>query len=159
MTDDLLKSAKAVALRQLARRRRTRFELDKYLHGKGYPAAVREAVLDLMADYGYINDAEYSRLWALGKIGKRGFRRLRYDLKEKGVSSEIIEDVFRELDPDLEFSSALGLVAKELRRSDGGRGRQKIFSSLHQRGYSGDVINKIQNMDLDEVLEYRHDQF
>jgi regulatory protein len=143
MTDALIKTAKTAALRHLTRRRRTRHELFLYLRRKGFSPEVCDLAIVKMDDYGYIDDAEFSRFWVRNKLGKKGFRWLRLDLRAKGVNSTIIDQVLDEYGLDSEYNCAARIVEKELSKSTGGAERQKILSALNRRGYSWDVISKI----------------
>jgi len=139
-----LKKARSLALRMLALRRRSRHELEQYLERKGFTPEVSHPVLDVLGEYGYINDKEFARCWVDRRLGKRGFSGLRQELRDKGISVKIIEEVLGELGDDREYITAMKLVKKEMIRSNGECNLPRLVGSLNRRGFTCEVISKIQ---------------
>lgn len=139
----LKRKATSLAFKLLTRRNRTGFELRQYLIRKGINDEIADSVLDSMIDYGYINDLEYSRCWVRSKLSGRGFLRLRYDLRGKGVCRDTIDQVFDEYGFSSEYECALKLIEKKNISLNGSGSLKKTLRVLSRRGYSYDVINRI----------------
>lgn len=127
---------KAVAL--LAMRSRTQRELREALRLAAYPEAVIERVIERMNDAGYIDDESFAKGWASSRTSKgMGARRIRMELRQKGVDQETIEETLAGLDEDDLFDSAMKAARKAARGKDltSSSDRQKISAALIRRGY------------------------
>lgn len=98
-----IERALKVALRLLSIRARSRQELADRLRRRGFEARVVAQVLHELATRRLLDDAAFARGWVRTRVLSRrlGRRRLADELREKGVSEEIVEtvlrDTFREL--------------------------------------------------------------
>src|SRR5215211_4402537 len=84
--------ARALCLRLLTARARTRAELAGQLTKRGYPDDVSTRVLDRLAEVGLINDADFAEQWVRSRrlhAGK-GKRALAAELRTKGVDDDTI---------------------------------------------------------------------
>jgi len=135
--------ARSFALRALVYRRRTRHELELRLEQKGFTPEVSRLVLDMLMEYGYIDDIGFARWWVDQRLGKRGFKGLKRELRGKGICSGIIDKVLNELGCDAEYHAAMKLVKKELLRNRGACDPPRLASALNRRGFSCEVINKV----------------
>lgn len=141
------------AVSYLNSRPRTRQEVMRHLKDKGFSEEeILETVKEL-EEYHYIDDLAYSRMYfEYGFEKGRGRNRIRRELAEKGVSSEIIEIAYDELDevPD-EFEMALsiagsivrGIDPSELEYSEKRKLEGRIGRRLAGRGFSMDTIHKV----------------
>ena len=70
--------ARELALSYLDRRMRSRFELARYLRGKGYTSGVIEPVLAALAEIGVLDDRAFARAFARDRVRlhPRGYRRI-----------------------------------------------------------------------------------
>ena len=87
--------ARALCLRLLTARARTRAELAGQLAKSGYPDDVSARVLDRLADVGLVDDADFAEQWVHSRrvnAGK-GKRALAAELHSKGVDSDVITSV------------------------------------------------------------------
>src|SRR5436309_6936284 len=80
-------SCREAALKLLERTLRTRSDLQRRLHEKGFDAATVSDVLDRLAGVGLVDDVEFARAWLAGRWGRRpsGLRRLEQELRARGV--------------------------------------------------------------------------
>jgi len=131
------------ACRVLAFRLHTRRELALRLAQKGFPPEVSGRVLDMLEEYGYINDRLFACRWVEQRLGKRGFRGLKRELLEKGVGGDIIDEVLDGLDCDAEYNAALKLAKKKLAEGGEAYPYQRLAGVLRRRGFSGEVIGKV----------------
>jgi len=148
------------ALKLLERTLRTRSDLQRRLHEKGFDAAAVSDVLDRLAEVGLVDDVEFARAWLAGRWGRRpsGWRRLQQELRVKGVSQEDAErarDLLAERGgaPD-EVQAAAKLAAqarKRYARLDPRVQQQRLYALLARHGFGGDTIRRA--LELGEPLE------
>lgn len=127
---------KAVAL--LSMRSRTERELREALRLAAYPETVVERVIERMSEAGYVDDADFAKSWAASRTSKgMGARRIRMELRQKGVASETIEDTLTALDEEDCFEGAMKAARKAAHGRDlsSPSDRQKITAALLRRGY------------------------
>jgi regulatory protein len=134
--------ARALCLRLLTARARTRAELEGQLAKRGYPDDVSSRVLDRLTDVGLIDDADFAEQWVRSRrvnAGK-GKRALAADLRTKGVDNEVITAVLADIDAGAERERAEQLVNDKLRRErntdDEAKLTRRLVGMLARRGYS-----------------------
>lgn len=97
---------KAVAL--LAMRPRTQQEIADALRKNAYPARTIARVMARLDEVGYINDTNFAEQWATSRTGKgMGARRIRMELRCKGVDGDAIDEALSSIDEDEMLSGAL----------------------------------------------------
>ncbi len=86
-----LVEGRALALRLLARRARSRTELKRYLKTKGLDTNTLETVLDQLEKLGLVSDADFARAAAesLVQSGRAGPRAVYSRLRQKGVAADV----------------------------------------------------------------------
>jgi len=124
-------------LNLLAGRTYTRRELRKKLLAREDNEDLIEEVLDLYEDYGYIDDLAYAKLY-IDSHSHWGKRKIRDQLRIRGVSSGKIEKAFLEIGFD-ESVSALSLAKNWF---DRGIPRERIYSRLLSRGFMNGTVRK-----------------
>ena len=100
--------ARAVCLRLLTARARTRAELAGQLTKRGYPDDVSTQVLDRLAAVGLVDDAGFAEQWVRSRrrnAGK-GKRALAAELRTKGVDNEVITAALADIDAGAERERA-----------------------------------------------------
>lgn len=135
--------AEKYAYRLLQYRPRSSYEISSKLAGKKYDQQTISEVIDKLTDYGYIDDTSFARMWIKDRclLKPTGRRLLWQELKNKGISQEIIEEELAFFTPEEEFEMALALVNKKLQRGNYSTGQ--ITGILSRRGFSGGIISKI----------------
>jgi regulatory protein len=141
---DREEQARALCLRLLTARARTRAELAGQLTKRGYPDDVSTRVLDRLADVGLIDDRDFAEQWVRSRrvhAGK-GKRALVSELRTKGVDNEVIDAALADVDPESERVRAEQLVADRLRREkltddpgDDVKLARRLVGMLARRGY------------------------
>jgi regulatory protein len=140
---------RAIALRLLEKRLRSRAELETALRRRGVPAEDVIAVLGGLRRIGWIDDARFARAWIRDRLALRpsGHRRLRAELLARGVSSENAEDALAALLPgDKEQSLALEEARGRLRRLVALPpvvARRRLVAWLRRRGFELSTIARI----------------
>ena len=127
---------KAVAF--LATRARTEKELVDALTKNAYPEQAIARVMAYLIEAGYMDDAAFAQQWAASRSGKGlGARRIRMELRRKGVGQEEIDEALSGMDEDAALSSAIKTAETFARGKDlsSPADRQKIMAALARRGY------------------------
>src|SRR5260370_25992769 len=116
--------ARALCLRLLTARARTRAELSGQLAKRGYPDDVSGRVLDRLAHVGLVDDVDFAKQWVQSRrvnAGK-GKRALAAELRTKGVDSDVITAALADIDAGAERERAEQLVRDKLRQEKLGDG-------------------------------------
>lgn len=134
--------ARALCLRLLTARARTRAELEGQLAKRGYPDDVSALVLDRLTDVGLVDDTDFAEQWVRSRrinAGK-GKRALAAELRTKGVDNEVITAALADIDAGAERERAEQLVGDKLRRErntdDEAKLTRRLVGMLARRGYS-----------------------
>ena len=145
----MFESNRLVALEQsikyLAKSLKTEKEVVDNLKTKGYTELIIDQVISKLKEYNYIDDSKYAKSF-VSSCSSKGPYRIRFELKTKGVSDEIIEEAIDSMPDDTENLERLAskyIRGKEL--------NIKTFSKLYQyllsRGFERDkvvsVVNKL----------------
>lgn len=148
--------ARDTALHFLASRPRTRHEITERLNTEGYLSDVTERVLALMEKYRYIDDAQYAQDYMESRLrqGNYGPYRIKQELKMKGISNELIEDAFRQMESEYgEAAVAREWLQKkryDTRNTDYAQ-KKRCTDALIRRGFSYTAIRQAFKL-LDEAL-------
>jgi regulatory protein len=134
--------AKALCLRLLTARARTRAELEGQLTKRGYSDDISATVLDRLARVGLVDDADFAEQWVRSRrlnAGK-GKRALAAELRNKGVDNEVITAALADIDAGAERQRAEQLVRDKLRREkledgDDAKVARRLVGMLARRGY------------------------
>jgi regulatory protein len=153
--------ARALCLRLLTARARTRAELSAQLDKRGYPEDVSNRVLDRLASVGLIDDAEFAEQWVQSRRSSagKGKRALAAELHTKGVDNDVIITVLAGIDAGSERERAEQLVRAKLRREnlDGDQTRvaRRLVAMLARRGYDQTMAYNVVSVQLDLELDRR----
>jgi regulatory protein len=144
-------SLKSTALRLLAMREHSRVELRRKLKAKAVEGQDVEAVLDRMVETGLQSDERFAESWVRSQGGRVGIERLRRELAERGVSSEVAAAALAEglVDDELTRARAVWLQKFGVQPQDQSDwARQARF--IQSRGFAVDVIRKLLKEPFDE---------
>jgi regulatory protein len=134
-----------VAGELLARKAWSRQELLARLIRRGAaPELAAATVADLEAR-GHVDDAAFARLWIESRSSRYGARRLRAELRLRGVDSASIEAALAAAGPS-ELEAARRLAGQRLRalRSVGPeRAAVRLRDHLRRRGYTSAVVAEV----------------
>lgn len=154
--------ARALCLRLLTVRARTRAELEGQLAKRGYPDDIAGTVLDRLTDVGLIDDADFAEQWVRSRrenAGK-GKRALAAELRNRGIDNEVIDEALAGIDAAAERQRAEELVRAKLRRerlTDGDdlKVTRRLVGMLARRGYSQNVAFDVVRLELTAEQERR----
>ena len=153
--------ARALCLRLLTARARTRAELSGQLTKRGYPDDIRDRVLDRLAAAGLVDDADFAEQWVRSRRVNSGKSRraLAAELHTKGVDNDIITTALGGLDAAAERERAEQLVRARLRREALGendtRVSRRLAAMLARRGYSQTLAGEVVVAELAAERERR----
>jgi regulatory protein len=164
--DKRAEQARALCLRLLTARARTRAELEGQLAKRGYPGDVSASVLDRLTHVGLIDDEDFAEQWVRSRhvnAGK-GKRALAAELRTKGVDPEVIDAALADIDADAERTRAEQLVRDKLRREKFGdpgdrdaeqKVARRLVGMLARRGYHQSMALDVVTTELANERERR----
>lgn len=127
---------KAISL--LACRARTEKEIVDALRQNAYPEQTIARVMARLHEEGYVNDAAFAEQWVNARTVKgMGARRIRQELRLKGVSQEEIDNALNSTDENDLLETAVKMAEKAARGKtlSDSSDRQKVIAALVRRGY------------------------
>jgi regulatory protein len=154
---DLFEKYYTVAVLSLSRRPRSEKELRETLTKKKAPEEIIQRVLETLREQKFVNDEDFARWWVeqRTRFRPKSDRVIKYELRQKGITDDIVEQVFshRETD-DLDSKKAKELIDRRLPRvasMSKEEQYQKLAGFLARRGFDWDTIKKT----LNEALKIR----
>src|SRR3954447_931193 len=159
------------AIRFLSYRPRSEREVELRLRKKAYTPEQIATVIDRLRKRGYLDDMEFARFWVGNRMSfsPRGPRLLRSELRQKGVSQQIVDAILAEQSeaqteaaqeaeevaaiwgtssdepaPGTDLANALNLAQKKWRTYsslDPQIARRRLTAFLARRGYNYDTID------------------
>ena len=139
------------SLKLVQSRMYTARELTKKLSLKGFSEEAISYVVSELQYYGYVDDFEYARMYVEETKQKYGPMKLKQKLFEKGVPSDLIEDVLSNID---DSDTVVALLRTKMRRNAiMQEDVPKILRFLAQRGFSYDKSKKAIDTYMEEMNE------
>ncbi|RJQ41838.1 MAG: regulatory protein RecX [Nitrospiraceae bacterium] len=135
------------AYRLLSYRGRSEKELTDKLRLKGFSEDIIKEAISHLSEKGFINDAELAL--SLKRIAEDarllGNRGVRVFLLRRGISGELIKDVFSEDNSDeiIRAEKAVNKKIKSIKNYSDEEIKKKMWRFLARKGYSFDTINKM----------------
>jgi regulatory protein len=129
-------SAKALAIRWLARRDLSRAELTQRLRRRGIEEPEVARTLDDLTSLGYLSDARYASAVVAQRKGRYGKRAIAHALTERGIAPDDAANAMAQLAGSDEGAEALALWQRrfgQAPRDERDKARQVRF--LQARGY------------------------
>lgn len=153
------------AVRLLASRLRSEYEIRTRLKEKEFEPVVIEDVISRLRMEGYLNDALFAEQMTKqrSESQKKGRQWIKQELKQKGISKEHIETALAGVKADMERDLAYALVAKRYKREweeDPVKARRKIAGFLQRRGYTSAIVQQVLSKmphpgrDSDEFVDF-----
>lgn len=91
--EDVLTKIRRTALKMLARRDHSEFELQTKLEQRGYPLTAIKSVLNEYKSANYLNDNRFTESFVRWRRSRGyGPLKIKYELKNKQISDELIAD-------------------------------------------------------------------
>lgn len=146
LSDDEIETAYQKSLKYIGYRIRTTSEVEQHLRKKETNPVVIEQVLERLINKGLLNDKNFALQWIENRneFRPRSHRMLVLELRRKGISSEIIQEVIENTQPEDEL--AYLAAKKRIRRYehlDWEDFQRKLGSHLARRGFSYSTIKPV----------------
>jgi len=143
------------ALDLLSYRPRSAAEIARRLRKADFPPSTIEAVLTRLERVGLVDDLAFARYWVENRetFRPRGHRMLRWELRQKGIADQIIDEVLASVD---ERASAHRLARKRatrLRHLDEMTFRRRLSNYLARRGFPYSIISEVVQEAWEEQLD------
>ncbi len=150
---DEIERAYERALNFLSYRPRSEEEVRRNLRQKDVNEEVIEVAIERLTRTGLLDDEEFARYWVdnRARFNPRGLRGLRYELRRKGVSHNIIDDALTAFDVQAAAREVAEAGARRLSQEDPPDFRRKLKAYMARRGFSYQLIKPL----VEEKLEER----
>lgn len=140
-----LQKAKDNSFLLLKFRPRSEKEIRQRLKQKNFSDSVIKETLDFLRGHRFVDDAGFAKAWIEYRLKKPlGIRKIKQELKIKGIAGEIIEEALSEALKDYSQEEVVSrLVQERLRRLKGvepAKAKRRVFAWLLRRGFSPQVI-------------------
>lgn len=130
---------------------RTEAELRRLMHQRvepgGNAAAILDAVVKRLREHGYLDDAAYAETYARlrHENEKFGARRVRQDLRQKGLNSELVKQTIdaRYGTSNEEALARAHLERKRIKKPENEKETARVMRRLVTAGFSTPTIYKI----------------
>lgn len=138
--------AQDTALHFIGYKMRTVKEIRQKLTEKEFAEETIDEVIAFLEKYGYADDREYCRKYIKEKLRmkpKSGYA-LKIELKQRGISSRIIDEVMAETEVD-EEGDAFRWLEKKSRGQwppENEKKKKQLYDFLLRKGYSYDIIGE-----------------
>jgi regulatory protein len=150
---DSIERAVDQAVRFLSYRPRSTSEIRDNLTRKQYPPEAIEAALERLARLGYVDDLAFARYWVSNRdeFRPKGPLALRQELREKGITGSLCDQVLAEVDFADAAYRAAQRANKRLSGLDQTTFRQKLYEYLARRGFRTETIRDVTERLLEEL--------
>lgn len=130
------------ALRYIAMRSHTTWEMQSYMERKGAPPALIEEIVTKLTDLGLLDDLKYAKSFANDRrlLRSSSKRKITADLRAKRVSDSVIREAIGS-DPDEERDALAAMIVRK-RRQTKYQDDQKLMQYLARQGYGYDDIKR-----------------
>jgi regulatory protein len=157
-TEDEQYRAYVLAIAYLGAKPRTRKQIEQYLLRKLFEEANIQYALDRLEREHIVDDEEYARQFAAGRVRNslKGRLWIRQELQQRGVSKEAALEATNALDRETELTAAISAAAKKWRSLKGEtfERKRKLMGYLLRRGFPGDIVKEaIKSIDMNEEVD------
>jgi len=142
---DTLEKAKEQVVRYIVQRPRSVTEVRRYLQGKGYDEAQVEQILSRVQAMNLLDDTAFTEYWIDQRLTfkPRSQMALRYELRQKGVSQDVMESLLNEVDEVAAATAAAERKLNSLRHLPQDQFRAKMGGYLQRRGFQYATIRQV----------------
>lgn len=133
------------ACRVLAMREYSEKQLRQKIYDKGYDIAETEQTIQFLLENNWLSDRRFCESFVRSKVSRGiGLLRLRYELADKGISSEMLESVLAEQSICWQDACDNVTIKKVATNSFQNtiKDRLKLERFLKYRGFSGEQVRK-----------------
>lgn len=149
--NELFAKAKGSALRLLKLRPRSVKELQDRLQRKSYPAKVVDRVINELTEMELLDDAAFAKAWFQWRSTGRpvGLRRIAQELKDKGISKEVIDVLVSGAKDDFDEEAVVRAIAEKRMGQRAQKDapflkrKKRVLDYLLRRGFSAGAVSKV----------------
>lgn len=155
--EERIKKCKNDAIKTVEKSYKTEKEVIDKLKSKEYTEKEINYAINFLKEYKFIDDMSYAKSYIKSKTNNSGKNKIRYALKRKGISDEIINETLNSINENEELESAMEVGYKKYtsiikRESDKYKIKNKLCAFLAGRGYDFQTaikaVNKIMEREL-----------
>ncbi|KPK99149.1 MAG: hypothetical protein AMJ95_00875 [Omnitrophica WOR_2 bacterium SM23_72] len=146
--EELVEKARNYAFLLLKFRLRSEQELCQRLKRKKFEEPIIGKTLAFLKARGFIDDQVFARAWVTARLKKPlGLRRIRQELRAKGIEEEIIDSQIREIKKDYPE----GEIVKQLAKTKLGKmkdleprvAKRRVAAYLLRRGFPPETVTDV----------------
>jgi regulatory protein len=147
------------ALNLLSYRPRSMMEISRRLRRADFSSSAVQAALVRLERAGLADDHAFARYWVDNRerFRPRGTRMLRWELRQKGVTDDIIEEVLAGVNEKASASRLASHRAPRLRDLDELTFRQRLSAYLARRGFSYAIVAEVVRTAWEDLLALRQE--
>lgn len=139
-------------LRFLTFRPRSEKEIRDYLRKKKADDLTLDRIVNNLKINKFLDDIEFTKWWVeqRTKIRPRAQRIIKFELLQKGIDKDLIEDIFKSSNIS-EFDKAKDLAIRKIKRYekfDRQKQYEKMSRFLASKGFDWDIVKEV----IDQVL-------
>lgn len=135
--------AQETALRYIGYKMRTEKEVRRKLAEKEFTQEMIERVMKFLCKYGYCDDRKYAQAFIRERmrLNPKGAYVLQMELRQKGISEEMIEEVLQDIDMDEVQDAAKWIEKRTKGQYDlDEKEKRKLYGFLQRKGYRWSTI-------------------
>lgn len=154
-----LKKAREAVFRLLKIRFRSEQEIRERLTRKQFSQETIEQTIPYFKELGLIDDRQFAQKWISSRLLKPlGINRIQFELRNKGVQDEIIQEALKNLTDDYPEEEIVFRLAKrqvsKYKNTDLNKSRQRIYGYLARRGFrSATILKALKNIPLPDCRQ------
>jgi len=151
--NDVHEIATQQAIKFISYRPRSTEEVRKNLQKHNVDDETIESIIQKLLNNGLLDDTQFAKTWIENRseFRPRGKRALEFELKQHGISPQIIDPLLDKLDEEKLAYKATLKKSYKYKKSDYQTFRQKMYRHLNQRGFSYDMILTAIDQVWDEI--------
>jgi regulatory protein len=110
----------------------------------GADSGLTDLLIQALVNEGFIDEQRFANAFARGKFRNLqwGKVKIRYELKNKGITQAMIEKALSEIDEE-DYLSCLNELISKKQKSGSGKDPLKIMRFLASKGFETDLIRKV----------------
>ena len=141
----LLQNCLDAALHYLSYRPRSESEIRQRLNQRGFGNNLINIVIDTLKERGLVDDVAFARFWKDNRLlfSPRSRRLVQHELRQKGVSAEMADEVTSGSDDESSAYKAGVRKMRGLTSADYDEFCRRLFGYLRRRGFSYEVAGRV----------------
>ena len=148
--EELWIKAENTVLNMLAFSSRSEHQLREKLQKKEYPQEIVDGVLRKAFEAGLIDDQRFASEWVNARKSNRGASALRFELRNKGIPDDLIEEVLNNLEEEQTETNYLRELAEKKASTypktlDVYKRKQRLIGFLARRGFPASEVYQVVN--------------